>query len=144
MFFYYNDYQIYSIYLISLLLTIFIYYYKLEGGNSSTRIKFKENTFIKKENSKMTAYQIKDNHKKLIRIFNSLATAMEAKIATSNEVADIENKIRVLPECNFQPQYVLKLATALKFAETTHHYRTGNLLFDDILAGKKIYIRSYS
>ena len=92
----------------------------------------------------MTAYQIESIHKKLIRIFNSLPSAMEAKIATSNEVADIENKIRVLSKCNFQPQYVLKLATALKFAETSHHYRTGNLLLDDIWAGKIICIRSYS
>lgn len=79
------------------------------------------------------------NHKKLRNLDYKLF-GQWVKKANKSDVITVKEHFNG----KVKQYYVESIVTGYYFATSTRHYKSNTLLWDDLLAGKRIYINSYS
>lgn len=82
------------------------------------------------------------NHKQLINLWRKIRT--RGVILRTPNQTDISNVSLILQsDGNLKPDYISKILMAHSFAISHSHKATGIRLYDNLIAGKKIFINSY-
>ena len=82
------------------------------------------------------------NHKQLINLWRKIRT--RGVILRTPNQTDISNVSLILQsDGNLKPDYISKILMAHSFAISHSHKATGIRLYDNLIAGKKIFINLY-